>query len=203
MCLETSPVDQFTTRTVLVAKSSWLRHVSCQVLVLPPSTALTGQHNTQSVLPSVLSHMWIVPSKMKITCNCCFNTFSFHLLTSEARTRLHCGLGFPSRFHFQVLPNVFFLWGLFSPARKTEQRTVPLWTQRAGCGGRTEKTHTHTHQRQFLFNLKFMHSFIEQLYKILLIVASACLICQQIWSLNYKKQGFMSCSELLGHLSSS
>lgn len=51
---------------------------------------------------------------------------------------------------------------------------------------------------------KFMHIFIEQLYKILLIVASACLIiiiiCQQFSELNYKKQGFMSCSELPGHL---
>lgn len=54
--------------------------------------------------------------------------------------------------------------------------------------------------RKHSFKLKFMHIFIEQLYKILPIVASACLICQQVLKLNYKKQGFMSCSELLGHL---
>lgn len=42
--------------------------------------------------------------------------------------------------------------------------------------------HAHIQEKQLHGQLKFMHTFIEQLYKILLIVESACLICQQFWS---------------------
>lgn len=44
------------------------------------------------------------------------------------------------------------------------------------------RTRTHIQEKRLRFKLKFMHIFIEQLYKILFIVASACLICQQFWS---------------------
>lgn len=171
------------------------------------STALTGQHNTQSVFPSVLSHMLIVPSKMKIICNCCLlltaEYFFFSPFDLRGQNPVSIAvLDFPLDFIFRCCLMCFF-YGVCSHLPEKQNRGRCLYGHSAQVVVVAQKRHTHTHQRQFLFNLKFMHSFIEQLYKILLIVASACLICQQIWSLNYKKQGFMSCSELLGHLSSS
>lgn len=76
----------------------------------------------------------------------------------------------------------------------------PLFDTVAYLGGVGALAHRHIQEKRRGFKLNFMHIFIEQLYKILVRVASACLICQQFQSSDTKARRHV-CSELLGHLS--
>lgn len=56
----------------------------------------------------------------------------------------------------------------------------PLFDTVAYLGGVGALAHRHIQEKRRGFELKVMHTFIEQFYKILVRVASACLICQQL-----------------------